>query len=112
MFDCYSLYAYCLSKHYRFVSLSGWKDFKLSKFQTLKYKKYEQILTCLEVDLVYLVNLHVKHSDFPLTLIRKKQKYDELSPYNQCIQKSSDMKNLFSNIEKLVQIQEKLCNKF
>ena len=97
MFDCYSLYAYCLSKHYRFVSLSGWKDFKLSKFQTLKYKKYEQILTFLEVD---LVNLHVKHSDFSLTLIRKKQKYDELSPYNQCIQKSNDMKKLVQQYRK------------
>ena len=60
----------------------------------------------LEVDLEYPENLHVKHSDFPLAPIKKKIKYDELSPYNQNIQRSSDMKNLFSNAEKLVQTLE------
>ena len=60
----------------------------------------------LEVDLVYPENLHVKHSDFPLAPIKKKIKYDELSPYNQNIQRSIDMKNLFSNAEKLIQTLE------
>ena len=60
----------------------------------------------LEVDLVYPENLHVKHQDFPLAPIKKKMKYDELSPYNQNIQRSNDMKNLFSNAEKLVQTLE------
>ena len=56
--------------------------------------------------MVYPENLHVKHWNFPLTPIKKKIKYDELSPYNQNIQRSSDMKNLFSNAEKLVQTLE------
>ena len=60
----------------------------------------------LEVDFEYPENLHVKHSDFPLALIKQKIKYDELSPYNQNIQRLSDMKNLFSNAEKVVQTLE------
>ena len=106
MFDCNSLYAYCLSKKLPVGKFRWLEKNEISNFDIENTGSNTNLGYILEVDLVYPENLHVKHSDFPLAPIKKKIKYDELSPYNQNIQRSSDMKNLFSNAEKLVQTLE------
>ena len=106
MFDCNSLYAYCLSKKLPVGKFRWLEKNEISNFDIENTGSNTNLGYILEVDLVYPENLHVKHSDFPLAPIKKKIKYDELSPYNQNIQRSSHMKNLFSNAEKLVQTLE------
>ena len=106
MFDCNSLYAYCLSKKLPVGKFRWLEKNEISNFDIENTASNTDLGYILEVDLEYPENLHVKHSDFPLAPIKKKIKYDELSPYNQNIQRSSDMKNLFSNAEKLVQTLE------
>ena len=64
----------------------------------------------LDVDLTYPRRLHEKHTNFPLAPEKRKIRYEELSPYNQIIERSSGMRNLFSNAEKLVQTLEDKTN--
>ena len=106
MFDCNSLYSYCLCKRLPVGGFRWLQSEEVTQMNIETMPDEGDIGYIMEVDLQYPKTKHWEHSGFPLAPVKKKIKLDELSPYNKQIQNSSGTKKLFTNAEKLVQTLE------